>query len=1467
MSKSIYRAGRTIIADEFIELGGNSSTTSIMQSVNLAVNQKKINELKSEIEKINSDGIITPPEKQSLKREWGNLESSYNKTYSQFENDDNLKNNPAWINLQQDFAELDSIMSKVLSNMNISYSESDTERIDDLFYSCWTLINECSGIYENALDFHNRYELRILGQKEFNDSTELSAATYSKTLNQFTNMPDSEFSWYRTADGRLIKSSSKTCSFVISDLGGEKKCEFYCLWTHSLGDNDNSVVKIVVFFTLSIKKITEYQWNNIESESDLNKQDIYWSLEKTNQPDDMIYLWIRESDDNRETWVYSRWSGLQGPEGPQGWSQATIQLYKRSSIIPESYDGEAVIYTFATGSIEGNTGTWNKEIPTGSELLYTIFASCLSKQQTDIIQPNEWTEPQQISTEGTKGENGISVATVFIYQRSQSSPSLPTQTASYNFLNGQLYVQAPWSNTIPSGADPCWVSTATASSRTSSANIDISKWSIPVILVQNGQDGQDGQDGNDGIGISSLIEEYGISNSINLIPTQWYTTRPTRNEGEILWYRVKIIYTDGSVIYTDAIPSTGDKGDKGDKGESGENAPTPIYQYAWGGSQTVPPSPNIWVWRGKFFIWKHKFVGKDVNSLWGEYKNKPENKKVFLWTRISNDNGKTWSKPICISGNDGDDAVVFDINIIPSSYKMTTRKYVKEDQVIQLLCEKSESYKGKEAAVWEIVSTTYLKFCDITGEIIYEGNSMTGDYVYVLVKTGMEETTFKVVCTVSDIGTKETYVSGDYSEFVPEYIGKVDSTLGQKWPTMTENGPVKKGDLIVYIKSDESGNKTSEYYICVDEAKAGTADGWSVNIVDSHNNSSNMIKGIYDAILSGSTNADLLRLIDTLVARYIAAQLIRVTGAIFGGDYKIDESSGQVVHIDDPDEQENGGQGFAIDKNGLLRAVKAELDELRATNAYIQGVLNSQALYTRDSIDQKITVTTPLQTTLSFVSVYTCQDDESAQGRNGRNFSFELKDNEYTYFLEGTTIKRISHEHGTIETQNTNISIGDTDLYPYIDVNDKAKAIVFNSGMYIPGITQAGTWNMWVGTSFTGMKKITELKTAASSSPFIGYVDNLVVVNEAWTCIELNGTNRDGIWVKSTVDSTVLAILTSNSFSNYGDPLSSSWESGSVPDILIVATDGRLYSQNVILPAPDMETQERSIELPIDLTHTALYPWLMYKAGTDVMFLQKKGRTVSLYRLTSFSASAFSTIYSFNFADHFTQENLSDTFCMHTYVNDMNIFSAYNTADKKMFIASSPDFYSFDEYELNIDLSPYWGYGSSNELVCPIAYYKTFLLVCTGKQFIRISFSADDIIDELNSLEEKPLSFRCSVTCSMSYDGQLRSAVSMLCTETTLSIEFSDGEEITLEKGKKYALPIIIHSLTIDSNMAACITKDIIPEANKGFNIGFSGARFNAYLDRLDANSIKANELPDYSDSLVNGTVYKDSSGNLKIKQ
>ena len=83
-------------------------------------------------------------------------------------------------------------------------------------------------------------------------------------------------------------------------------------------------------------------------------------------------------------------------------------------------------------------------------------------------------------------------------------------------------------------------------------------------------------------------------------------------------------------------------------------------------------------------------------------------------------------------------------------------------------------------------------------------------------------------------------------------------------------------------------------------------DGWIVNNVESHENSKLMISGIYDAIISGSQNADLVRMISRLIAYYISAELIRITGAIFGGSFNSDGSN------------PSGGMGFHISKDRIL---------------------------------------------------------------------------------------------------------------------------------------------------------------------------------------------------------------------------------------------------------------------------------------------------------------------------------------------------------------------------------------------------------------------------------------------------------------------------------------------------------------------------------------------------------------------
>ena len=511
-SRRYYHGGKTLVVDRLVELKRSGSVERMKSSLGIAMNQRELDRLRNELENMGADGVISPAEKQSLKREWGNLESSYYKTSGQFSDDPDLSGSAPWALLAPAFATLSSIMEKVLADMDSSYTDADLAQIDDLFYSCWTYINRCSALYDSRSSFGSRYELRFVGNREFNGSTTINVVVYSKTLGQNVAFPASEFDWFYSDTGDKVATGTLNPTFTTAMLGSGTSREFWCQWTHDISaetgeESGTSVARLVAFITLSIAKITQFQWSNAEKEDQLNKDSSAWSNTRPDQPDGVQYVWIRESEDDGKTWTYYRETGLVGPEGPQGetgpqgpqgWSQATVTLYKRSQSEPGNYDGGVLTYTFATGALSGDMGTWSNEMPEGSGTLWAIYGSFLGQTASDTIQPSEWTSPAKLATEGSQGQSGMSVAVVFIYQRAASVPALPTGDVTYSFTNGQLSVEAPWSQTIPSGSLPCYVSSATASSRTSSAVISPSRWAQPVILVQDGEKGDKGDTGPQG---------------------------------------------------------------------------------------------------------------------------------------------------------------------------------------------------------------------------------------------------------------------------------------------------------------------------------------------------------------------------------------------------------------------------------------------------------------------------------------------------------------------------------------------------------------------------------------------------------------------------------------------------------------------------------------------------------------------------------------------------------------------------------------------------------------------------------------------------------------------------------------------------------------------------------------------------------------------------------------------------------
>jgi len=249
-----------------------------------------------------------------------------------------------------------------------------------------------------------------------------------------------------------------------------------------------------------ITSITEYYLATSAS-SDVTPSTSGWTTEVQTTDSTNKYLW------NYEVIAYTvgspytsepRIIGTQGEDGQDGQdgidginglNQATVYIYKRSSVIPDTPE-ESGIYTFATGELTGDVidiEGWETSVPNGSNPCYVSTALAISRESEATIEA--WSDVVKFVENGI---NGYNQATLNLYQRTSSTltgSDVPTNT-SYNFNTKQISGSiGNWSTSIPNGTAPCWSTSAVAISREQSVSL---VWSAPVKIVQNGQDGQSG---------------------------------------------------------------------------------------------------------------------------------------------------------------------------------------------------------------------------------------------------------------------------------------------------------------------------------------------------------------------------------------------------------------------------------------------------------------------------------------------------------------------------------------------------------------------------------------------------------------------------------------------------------------------------------------------------------------------------------------------------------------------------------------------------------------------------------------------------------------------------------------------------------------------------------------------------------------------------------------------------------------
>ena len=315
------------------------------------------------------------------------------------------------------------------------------------------------------------------------------------------------------------------------------------------------------------------------------------------------YIWTRTKTVNGNGTSYSDPVCISGRDGQTGTNAAAVYLYTR--VFPWAVSGttlnvntagdltvsgttatvsaanvsgttlaltqmdvaDPLTYTFASGMLSGNLGSWSRSIPAGTDACYVSMATAVSNSASDTIARAEWSEPVALSTAGV---DGLNQATVFLFQRAkeweqratslvapsasafnvsgttatmqgsvscttlevaETTPDKPNVATSYTFASGELSpIPSGWSRSVPDGEATCYVTTAAAISAEAIDSIEASEWAEVTKLVGEPESGA----------VYSI--QYAIGTSGTTAPTTgWQSTVPATPQGGWLWCRTTFV--------------------------------------------------------------------------------------------------------------------------------------------------------------------------------------------------------------------------------------------------------------------------------------------------------------------------------------------------------------------------------------------------------------------------------------------------------------------------------------------------------------------------------------------------------------------------------------------------------------------------------------------------------------------------------------------------------------------------------------------------------------------------------------------------------------------------------------------------------------------------------------------------------------------------------------------------------------
>jgi hypothetical protein len=141
----------------------------------------------------------------------------------------------------------------------------------------------------------------------------------------------------------------------------------------------------------------------------------------------------------------------------------------------------ATANAFTVSGYTSATTLYFKVLQQDRQANYSAFSSSVSATTLEV-------------SDGTPGDDGLSVYVATVFLRSASAPGTPTG-GSYNFTTNTLTPPASWAQALPAGTDPLYSSIATFSVVGQTGTDSSTTWSSPEKVLENGTDGDPGAEG------------------------------------------------------------------------------------------------------------------------------------------------------------------------------------------------------------------------------------------------------------------------------------------------------------------------------------------------------------------------------------------------------------------------------------------------------------------------------------------------------------------------------------------------------------------------------------------------------------------------------------------------------------------------------------------------------------------------------------------------------------------------------------------------------------------------------------------------------------------------------------------------------------------------------------------------------------------------------------------------------------